>query len=220
MTREPAPDGRAARRDRRAVRVRHAGRPCRRQAGPGDGIPQRADPPDHVLRLRRRRPCGRALQPPDVRLHLFAADQPHRGCPRGAGRRAGGRPGGRRCGLGTCGPAPRLLHAAGSGRPRRRGTPALWRFADPAAAHLRPARLERDLRRRHGPVGGRGGDRRADQGRVRRIARQSGRRRGRSRGVGEHRARGVDPAPRRQHARDSRTCAGRSSGVPISSSTR
>ena len=43
---------------------------------------------------------------------------------------------------------------------------------------------------------------RADQGRVRRVARQPGRRRRRPRGAGGHRARRVDPAHRRQHARD------------------
>ncbi len=77
-----------------------------------------------------------------------------------------------------------------------------------------------DVRRCHRSVGGRGGDRGADQGRLRRVAGQPGRRRRRSRGAGRR-------SPTRRRSRSSsttrwrrRTCAGRSSGAPTSSSTR
>ena len=123
-----------------ATRAVHAGA----QPGPGHRLAQRADPPDHVVRLRGRRPRRRAVQPPDLRLHLLAADQPDRRRARGAGRRAGGRSGGGRRGVRPRRPAARLLHAARAGRPRRRGAPAVRRVADPAPPHLRAAGLERD----------------------------------------------------------------------------
>ena len=80
------------------------------------GRAQHADLPDHVLRVRRRRPRGGAVQPPDLRLHLLAADEPDGRGARGAGRGTRGRPRRRRGGLRARGAVAGVLHAAGAGR--------------------------------------------------------------------------------------------------------
>ena len=77
-----------------------------------------------------------------------------------------------------------------------------------------------DVRRRDRSVGGRGGDRRADQGGLRRVAGQPGRRRRRPRGAGDDRPRGARSRSSSTTRWPRRTCAGRSSGAPTSSSTR
>ena len=68
---------------------------------PGDRRAADADLPEHRLRVPRRRPRRRALQPPGARLHLLAPDQPDGDDARRAARRARGR---RRRGLHLVGP--------------------------------------------------------------------------------------------------------------------
>ena len=58
---------------------------------PTTGARVDADLSDDLLCLRGRRPCRLALQPADLRLHLFAADQPDGGGAGGARRQPGGR---------------------------------------------------------------------------------------------------------------------------------
>ena len=65
---------------------RSAARSCDRRAG-------HSDLSDHVLRVRRRRSRRGAVQPPDVRQHLYAHHQSDPGGARGAGCGAGGRDG-------------------------------------------------------------------------------------------------------------------------------
>ena len=122
--------------DRGNVRLRDARRPRRRAPDPTTGARNMPIYQTTVVRLRRRRPRGRALQPPDVRLHLLADHEPDRRGARGARRRPRGRPGGGRLRLRPRGAAARVLHAARAGRRRRRRAPAVRRLADPVPAHV------------------------------------------------------------------------------------
>ena len=81
-------------------RLQHARGARRRGARRRNGRARHADLPDHLVRVRRRRPCGVAVRPAGVRQHLHAARQPDqrgargacRGAWRGAPRRSRSRP--------------------------------------------------------------------------------------------------------------------------------
>ena len=111
--------------DRPPARLQHARHPCRSGPRCRDGRPGDADLPDHVLRLRRRRPCGLAVRSAGLRQHLFPHRQPDL---RGAGRArrgARGRHGGARGGLRPCGRVPG----------------ASTRCCSPATSSSRPSKL-------------------------------------------------------------------------------
>ena len=190
--------------DRRGVRLRDAGGPRGRPPDPVTGsrnvpIHQTTsyvfEDVDHA---------GGPVQPPDVRLHLLAPDEPDRRGARGAGRGARGRAGGRRRGVRPRRPAAGLLHAARARRPRRGGAPAVRRLADPAAAHVRAAGLARDVRRRDRSIDARRGGDRASRRRRCSSSRWPTRAASSptSRPSPTSRTRASIPLDRRQHARD------------------
>ena len=107
------------------TRLQHARRPCRRQARSGDRRARDADLPDHVLRVRRCRPCRLAVRAEGVRQHLHPHHEPDPGGAGRAARRARRRHGGacRRhpatarscwCSTPSCAPATISSRRAGS----------------------------------------------------------------------------------------------------------
>ena len=151
--------------------------------GRGDGRAGDADLPDHLVRVRRRRPRRLAVRAAGLRQHLFAHRQPDLRGAGGAGRGARGRHGGARGGFRPRGGVPGLPRAAAARRRVRGGAQALRRLDQPVQPFLQELRLERGL----GGFGRardlRGRDHAEDQGDLRRIDRQSGRRDRRSRGA-------------------------------------
>ena len=190
-------------------------------ARPGDEGPRHADLPDHVVRVRQRRPRGEPLRARRVRQHLHAHPEPDAGRRRGAPRRARGRhrrpparerPGGRdRRGA---------QHRRGR-RPHRLVELDLRRHVQPLQVHARQARHRDDVRREPGRR--RGVARRGPpehEALLRRDHRQPEDQRPRHPHRRRRRARERHPADRRQHDRDARTSSSRSSTAPTSSSTR
>ena len=90
--RDPAARGRNAR--AKAARLRDLEPACRAASRSGHAFARGADLPDHLVPVRRRRSCRRAVQPRARRAHLHAHLQSDDGGARGAPRRA--RAGGRR----------------------------------------------------------------------------------------------------------------------------
>ena len=188
--------------ERLRVRLRDPVDPRRRLARRHNRRPRHADLPDHVLRIRRRRSRGLALQPPGLRQHLLAPDQPDHLGPGGAGGGARGWPRRARRRLGARRPAYRLSHPLGGGRRVRRRQQALRRIDHPVQSLVpqdgldrapRRSRRSRELpRRAHAQV----------QGDLHRESRQSRRHRARHGGHRRDRPRGRDPAHRRQYAGD------------------
>ena len=126
--------------------ARHAGPACGPASRSGHRRARRADLPDDVVRLPRRRPRGEPVQPRGRRPHLQPHLQPDRRGVRGARGGAGG-------GLGRAGRVERAGGAAhrhrdpdGAGRPHRRLDLALWRHAQHAGAHPAALRHHHDLR--------------------------------------------------------------------------
>ena len=129
--------------DRTHSRLCHARHPCRRAARSDHRRARDADLPDHVLRVRRRRPRGLAVRPAGVRQHLHPHRQPDQ---RGAGgarrrarrrhRRPRGRLRPRRAGAGV--PLPDEAR-----RRVRRLAQALWRLDQPVQPLVQEFRLER-----------------------------------------------------------------------------
>ena len=126
---------------------RHARHPCRGRPRRGDGSAGDADLPDHLLRVRRRRPCRLPVRAAGLRQHLHPHRQPHLrragGAHRGARRRHGGAGGGLR----PRGGVPGLPRPAAARRRVRRGEEALWRLDQPVQPFLQELRLERGLGR-------------------------------------------------------------------------
>ncbi len=129
------------------LRVRDAGRACRRRARPDHRRALDADLSDDVVCLRGRRSRRLALQPAQFRLHLFAPDKPDRRGARGAHRqpRRRARRGRRR--LGPRGAVPGVFHADVAGRRIRRVAQSLRRLADPVRPVVQEARLDLPFRR-------------------------------------------------------------------------
>jgi len=129
-----------------------------------------------------------ALQPAELRLHLFAADQSDGLGARGARRLARGRPRRHCLRVGPRGADARLLRLHGAGRRVRRLAEALWRLNHPVRPQLQEVRLERHLRRPRRPREFPQGADAQMQGHLRRELGQSRRRHHRSRGRRRDRA--------------------------------
>ncbi len=100
--------------------LRNARRPRRRAARSDDRRARDADLPDHVVRVRRRRPRGLAVRPAGVRQHLHPHRQPDQRGAGGARRRARRRHGGARGRLRPRGAGAGHARAAAAGRRVRR----------------------------------------------------------------------------------------------------
>ena len=132
--------------DRRArTGLCHACHPRRRPARSGNRRAHHADLPDHVLCVRRCRSRRLAVQPGDLRQHLFAHHEPDPGGAGGAGRGARRRHRGAGGGLGPRRAAPGVPHFARHGRRVHLWPPALWRLDQPVQPRLQEVRLERGL---------------------------------------------------------------------------
>ena len=94
--------------------------------GRGDGRAGDADLPDHLLRLRRRRPCRLAVRAAGLRQHLLPHRQPDLRRARRARRGARRRHGGARGRLRPCGAVPGLPRSAPARRRVRRGASKLY----------------------------------------------------------------------------------------------
>ena len=183
--------------------VRHA-RPARRPAArSGDRGARRADLSDHVLRLRRHRPCRGPVQPGARRAHLQPHLEPDRGGARGArrGARAWGRRGRRGLGPGRAPPGGR--DPDGAGRAHRGLGLALRRQRQPARPDPAALRHRDDFRKaaRLGRHAGRGPAR--DAAFLRRNPGQPGPGGARHPGRRRDRARRRGAAADRQHLRHS-----------------
>ena len=220
----PRTDGSASTRDfhdRTHSGFRHARHSCGRAARPGDRRARDADLPDHILRVRRRRSCRRAVRAADLRQYLHAHQQPDQGGAGGARRRA------RR----------RHRGARGRFRPRRAGHRDPYADASRATNSSPPAssmaaRSTSSITRSRISAGTSSGPTRTtsrsferavtpeDQGDLHRVDRQSGRRRHRHRGDRRHRQAGRRAADRRQHAGDALSVQADRATAPTSSSIR
>ena len=188
---EPATHGRPRIRHRDPVPARRATARHRHR------IARAADLPDHLVRVRRRRPRGEPVQPPDLREHLHPIDEPDHRDVRGANGGARGWPGGGGHGIRNVGPDDRVPDPACRRGSRRLVEQALRRELLPARRelpqarhrdHVRGSGRPRELRPRHP---------RQHPGPLRRDHRQPPHQRAR------HRAGGGD-CPRRRVAADDR----------------
>ena len=123
------------------TRLQHARRPCRRQARSGDRRARDADLPDHVLRLRRCRPCRLAVRAEGVRQYLHPHHEPDPGGAGRARRRARRRHGGACDGVRPRRAVAGVPHHHAARRQFRRGAPALWRLDQPVRPCLQEFRL-------------------------------------------------------------------------------
>ena len=165
-----------------ASRLRHAGHPCRRAARSGHGRARDADLPDHVLRVRRRRPCGVAVRPAGLRQHLHAHRQPDQAV---LEERVAALEGGTAALAVASGHAAQFLvfHALMQpGDEFIAVEEALWRLDQPVQPLLQELRLAGEVGRSRRPLDLRGGDHAEDQGDLHRVHRQSRRRHHRHRG--------------------------------------
>ena len=197
---------------------RNPRRPRRPERRPDDEGARSPDLRDHELRLRQRRPRRSPVRAAGVRQHLHPDHEPdhrrlraaHRGARgwrRGAGRgvRSGGRD------ADDPQPGPRR-------RQHRHQRLALRRHLQPLPVHPAQIRHHVPVRRRLQTRGVREGDRLQDQGRLPRDDRQPAPGRARLR---RHRRRSPTSTEYRSSSTtpSRRSCRGRSSGAPTSSST-
>ena len=158
------------------------------------------DLPDHLVRVRERRPRRLAVRPADLRQHLYPHRQSDQRGAGGARRRARRRHRGARGRLRPRRAGDRDALPDAAGRGIRRLQEALWRLDQPVQPRLQEFRLERGVgrSRRHRHLRARGHAQ--DQGDLHRVDRQPRRRHHRHRGDrGDRQARGR-AAHRRQHA--------------------
>ena len=183
-----------AHRDPRRSRGLHARAHDQGRRGP--------DLPDRRVRVRQRAARRRPLRPEGPGQHLHADHESDRGRAREAHGRARGRYRRARARLRHGVDHVHDLHDRGGRRQHRVGVDALRRHVQPLRAHAAAARHRGALRRRRETGDLRLADRRAHEGGVLRVGRQSARQRDRRRRARRHRARARRAARRRQHGAD------------------
>ena len=161
-----------------------------------------ADLPDHLVRVRRRRPCREPVQPADVREHLHAVDEPDHRDVRGANGGARRRPGRGGHRVGDVRPDDRVPDPAARGRSRRLVEQALRRELLPARGELPQARHRDHVRGPRRPGELRARHPRRHPGAVCRDHREPPHQRARHRAGGGDRPRRGPAADDRQHLPD------------------